>query len=74
MSQTLTTFDSDASIDDIIAVLRRDGGVIVRDLASTDLMDEVYAEVIGNSSEADRETTGTEVWPEGNRTIGGLPA
>ena len=74
MSTSISTFDSTDPIHDVVSSLKRDGGVILRNLVSEARMDEIYAEVIGNAPGASRETEGTEVWPEGHRTVGALAA
>ena len=71
MTTTLTTFDANDSVEDIAATLKQDGGVIIRGLAPERLMDDVYAEIEANVAPADFESS-TDLWPEGNKTIGGL--
>ena len=71
MTTTLTTFDANDSVADIVATLQRDGGVIVRKPAPERLMDDVYDEIEANVAPADFESS-TDLWPEGNKTIGGL--
>ena len=73
MTATLTSFEADASVADIAAALKRDGGVIIRRLAPEQLMDDVYAEIEANVSAADMESK-TALWPEGNKTVGALAA
>ena len=74
MSTSLTSFEADAPISDILPALKRDGGIIMRNLVAEELMDEVYAEILSNSMSDDLKTQGGELWPEGNKTIGALPA
>ena len=71
MTATLTTFEKKDSIEDIAAKLKQDGAVIIQRLAPEQLMDDIYAEIEDNVAPADFESN-TELWPEGNRTIGGL--
>ena len=73
MSTSLTSFEADAPITDILPALKRDGGIIMRNLVAEELMDEVYAEILSNSMSDDLKTQGGELWPEGNKTIGALP-
>jgi hypothetical protein len=49
----LESFDADASPEAVIDVLRRDGGVIVRDLAPVDLIDACAAELRPSLDEFD---------------------
>lgn len=74
MSTSLATFEADAPTSDIVSALREDGGVILCDLIAEEVMDEVYAEILANTSSKDRETQDGVLWPEGNRTIGALAA
>ena len=74
MSASISTFDSTDPIHDVVSALKRDGGVVLRNLVPEELMDEIYAEVMANTPESSRETEGTEVWPEGHRTVGALAA
>ncbi len=73
MGKTLPTFDPDAPTEEIASRLKEVGGVILRNLTPPELMDEVYTEVLANTTEGQR-TSDTEVWPEGNRTVGALAA
>ena len=72
MAKSLESFKAGAAIDDIVEALNRDGGVIMLNLAPPELMDEVYDELLANTSEHDREAGGDILWPAGNKTIGGL--
>ena len=56
----------------VVEALNRDGGIIMLNLAPPELMDEVYDELLANTSEHDREAGGDILWPAGNKTIGGL--
>ena len=71
MTATLTTFDEKDFVGDITATLKRDGAVIIRRLASEQLMDNVYGEIEKNVAPADLESN-TDLWPPGNKTVGGL--
>jgi hypothetical protein len=73
MTTTLTSFGANASVTDIVATLKRDGGVIIRSLAPEQLMDGVYAQIEANVVAADFESN-SELWPKGNKTIGALAA
>ena len=64
MSTSLTSFEADAPITDILPALKRDGGIIMRNLVAEELMDEVYAEILSNSMSNDLKTQGGEFWPE----------
>ena len=59
----LTTLDSDAPIDDVLAVLHRDGGVIVRDMLTDDgrraIVDELAS---GLEAVAPGSRSGMELW------------
>ena len=72
MAKSLMSFEAGAAIDDIAEALNRDGGVILLNLAPPALMDEVYDEILANTSEHDRAAGGDILWPAGNKTIGGL--
>ena len=72
MAKLLESFEPGAAIDDIVEALNRDGGVIMLNLAPPKLMDEVYDEILRNSAEHERAAGGDILWPEGNKTIGGL--
>lgn len=71
MTATITTFDEKTSIRDIARTLKRDGAVIIQGLTSEQLMDDVYKEIETNVAPADLESN-TDLWPPGNKTIGGL--
>ena len=71
MGATITSFDEKDSVEEITAALKRDGGVIIEKLASEQLMDDVYAEIESNVAPADLESN-TDLWPPGNKTVGGL--
>ena len=71
MTATITTFDEKASIRDVASTLKRDGAVIIERLTSEQLMDDVYKEIETNVAPADLESN-TDLWPPGNKTIGGL--
>ena len=71
MTATITTFDEKASIRDVTSTLKRDGAVIIERLTSEQLMDDVYKEIETNVAPADLESN-TDLWPPGNKTIGGL--
>ena len=62
-----------AVTSEVLPAMRRNAGIIMRDLVAEELMDEVYAEIRSNSMSDDRKAQGGELWPEGNRTIGALP-
>ena len=59
----LTTLDSDAPIDDVLAALHRDGGVIVRDMLTDDgrraIVDELAS---GLEAVAPGSRSGMELW------------
>jgi len=69
----LTTFTEKDSTEDIVKTLKADGGVIIERLVPEEVMDEAYQDVQNNVSEADQSSS-TSLWPEGNRTVGGLAA
>ena len=46
MSTSLSTFEADAPAREIVSALKKDGGIVVRNLVAEDLMDEVYAEIL----------------------------
>jgi hypothetical protein len=58
MSTSLTSFEADAPITDILPALKRDGGIIMRNLVAEELTDEVYAEILSNSKSDDLKTQG----------------
>ena len=59
----LTTLGSDAPIDDVLAALHRDGGVIVRDMLTDDgrraIVDELAS---GLEAVAPGSRSGMELW------------
>ena len=69
----LTTFTEKDSTEDIVKTLKSDGGVIIERLVPEEVMDEAYQDVQNNVSEAEQSSS-TSLWPEGNRTVGGLAA
>ena len=69
----LSTFNPTADPDDIAAALVRDGGAIIKDLATPELMDEIRQEIDRAVPLADQEGN-SALWPEGNRTVGALCA
>lgn len=66
-------FDAAANIAEIATSLRRNGAAIVRELAPRWLMDKIREEVLNSVSEEDLKSS-TNLWPEGNRTVGALVA
>ena len=70
---SLPAFDADAPTAKIVSALRAAGGVIVRNLADPALLDEVYEEVRRNTT-ASEQASSTQLWPEGNKTVGALVA
>ncbi|MBW2245248.1 MAG: phytanoyl-CoA dioxygenase family protein, partial [Deltaproteobacteria bacterium] len=74
MGTSLSTFETDAPISEIASALKEDGGIIFRNLVAEELMDEIYAEILENTSNAERKSTGNQLWPEGNRTVAALAA
>ena len=71
MTLALATFDANTPTTTIVTALNQDGGVIIADLVDPAVMDVVYDEIRANSEAADRES-GTALWPDGNKTLGGL--
>ena len=71
MTAKLQTFDPATDPKTIATALRTDGGVIIEKLVATDLMDAVYEEIHANTQAEDLESK-TALWPEGNKTVGGL--
>ena len=69
----LTSFTEKDSTEDIVNALKSDGGVIIERLVPEEVMDEAYQEVQNNVSQAEQSSS-TSLWPEGNRTVGGLAA
>ena len=69
----LTTFTEKDSTEDIVKTLKSDGGVIIERLVPEEVMDEAYQDVQNNVSPAEQSSS-TSLWPEGNRTVGGLAA
>ena len=72
MSGHLNHFGAEDDTTRIVSSLREHGGVILRNLVSEDLMDDIYAETQANVSAAAAEATGNTLWPKSNKTIGGL--
>ena len=73
MATTLKTFDPATPTAEIGAMLLQDGGAIIRNMVPESLMDEVYSEIMTNARSADLESN-TPLWPQGNKTLGGLPS
>ncbi|NKB98797.1 MAG: hypothetical protein GKR90_09940 [Pseudomonadales bacterium] len=71
MTGYLSAFTPDSEPQAIADALRSDGGVIISNIVSADLMDAVYDEVRRNVSEED-QVGNSALWPEGNKTVGGL--
>ena len=69
----LTSFTEKDSTEDIVKALKSDGGVIIERLVPEEVMDEAYQDVQNNVSQAEQSSS-TSLWPEGNRTVGGLAA
>ena len=67
MTTALKSFEPDAPTAEIAATLRADGGVIIRRLASEDLMDEVYAEVDRNTTVEQQKSGGVRADPRERR-------
>ncbi|MFP6796867.1 MAG: phytanoyl-CoA dioxygenase family protein [Pseudomonadales bacterium] len=73
MNASLSTFEPDKPLHEITDTLKRDGGVILRSLAPTHLLDTVYEEVQQKVPEVAQKSS-TYLWPDGNRTVGALAA
>ena len=73
MSAYLSTFEPDANSDDIAAALVQHGGVTINQLMPGAVMDTIYQEIAQSVSEQDQQGT-SDLWPEGNKTVGGLAA
>ena len=74
MAKSLARFEAGAEINDIATALNEDGGIIMLNLVTPELLDEVYDEVLANTSELERKAGGDVLWPEGNKTVGALAA
>lgn len=72
MTASIQSFDPDTPTSEVAAALKADGGAIIRNLVSEELMDQVYDEVNRNTSDTQQKTGGGDLWPDGNRTVGGL--
>ena len=57
MAKSLVSFEAGDPIDDIVEALNRDGGVLMLNLAPPELMDEVYDEILANTSEHARDVS-----------------
>jgi hypothetical protein len=73
MRASLSPFEPDESVQEITDTLKREGGVILLNLAPPDLLDSVYEEIQENVPEAAQKSS-THLWPDGNRTVGALAA
>ena len=73
MSGYISTFDAQADTAEIAAALVQHGGVIISELMSTAVMDTISDEIEISVSHTDQKGT-SALWPEGNRTVGGLAA
>jgi len=73
MADYINGFAADADSADIAAALVNDGGVIIEELVSAALLDQVRHEVHSNVAQED-QTGSSTLWPEGNVTVGGLAA
>ncbi len=73
MAGYLSTFSPDTDAADIAEALIRDGGVIINQLVSAETRDTVHAE-IDSAVSAEEQEGSSELWPEGNKTVGGLAA
>ncbi|MEC9251820.1 MAG: phytanoyl-CoA dioxygenase family protein [Pseudomonadota bacterium] len=73
MRVSLSSFEPDESVQEITNTLKREGGVILQNLAPPDLLDSVYEEIQENVPEAAQKSS-THLWPDGNRTVGARAA
>ena len=73
MSKYLTTFEPDADTTAIAETLVKQGGAIINQLMPTTVMDTIHDEITQSVSEQDQQGS-SDLWPEGNKTIGGLAA
>ena len=73
MSAYLSSFEPDANPTDIAAALVQQGGVTINHLMPAAVMDTIYREVTRSVSEEDQRGS-SDLWPEGNKTVGGLAA
>ena len=67
----LEEFGKTANHKDIAAALIKDGGTIINDLVSPDLMDAIKEQINSVVPLAAQEGN-SDLWPEGNRTVGAL--
>lgn len=73
MSGYISTFESAADTAEIAAALVQHGGVIISELMSAGVMDTILEEIAHSVSDQDQQGT-SALWPEGNKTVGGLAA
>ncbi|MBJ37846.1 MAG: hypothetical protein CMD83_05205 [Gammaproteobacteria bacterium] len=69
----LSSFDAESPASHVATQLLSQGGVVIDALVPPELMDSVRAEIRSNVDEADEQGSSV-LWPEGNRTVGGLAA
>lgn len=73
MSTYQNDFEANADTDTIAHALLEYGAVAIRSLVSPALMDQVYDE-IGAAVAPEDQVGSSALWPEGNKTVGGLAA
>ena len=73
MAGYVSSFPPEADSAEIAESLVHDGGVIISELMPGDTMDAIRCEV-ENAVSAEEQEGSSELWPEGNKTVGGLAA
>ncbi len=73
MTGYLSTFSPDTDSAEIAEALVRDGGVIINELVTAEMLDAIHDEIEASVSAEEQEGS-SDLWPEGNKTVGGLAA
>ncbi len=72
MSYEIEQFTGASEAWDIAESLTRNGGVIIRELVSPEIMDQIYQQTLNGLTEKELSSD-SMLWPEGNRTTSALP-
>ena len=73
MVDYLSSVSTDSDVQAIANALQNDGGVVIDALVVPETMDTIHAEIQSGVAPEDQKGTG-HLWPEGNKTVGGLAA
>ena len=73
MAKYVASFQADADVPEIAQALIGEGAIAIDSLVPGAIMDEIYEEITAAVAPEDQQGT-SQLWPKGNKTVGGLAA